>query len=164
MGKEKDLKIHVMSHVLRKHGIYNFGAAHNAVKTWLRKHKYDFYEKKHYEKEPKSKYMELIWVAERYVNDYVKFNIKVEIWMRNAKPVEGGKMQGRVEFIFNSDMEKNVDIKGVKKFSTAEKGNFMDFIREFYEKYIIKSRLEDLETKLFEETKDLIENIRLALV
>ncbi|MFH1638530.1 MAG: hypothetical protein ABIB71_08950 [Candidatus Woesearchaeota archaeon] len=155
----------VGNYVVRKHGVYDFQTAYSAVSTWLNKHGYDFYEKKHTEKDSATgKYMELIWVAGREVSDYVKFHIKVEIWMRNAKPAENGKMHGRVEFIFNSDMETNVDIRGVKKFSPDDEGTFTHFIKDLYEKYIVKAKMEKMEEKLFNETMDFAESVRVVLI
>ncbi len=165
MGKEKTQVIPVVSnHVLRKHGIFDFGTAYGAVQAWLNQQGYDFFEKKRAEKDTATgRYMELIWLAEKYVSDYVKYDMKIEVWMRDAKPVEGGKMQGRIEFIFTSKMHKNVDIRGVKKFSNEDKGTFMHFIKEVYEKYIARLTLEKLEKKLFNETMDFVNKIREAV-
>ncbi len=168
MGKEKKIKISIVeNYMLKKHGVFNFDKAFSAILPWLNKHKYDSIEKARMEKSGSTgKGLESEWVSERKVTDYVKFHLTVKIWLRDMTEVamekDGKKIKahkGRVEFIFDSVMEKNYKGRfGDQKFDSEKE--FSMFLKEIYDKYVAKSKLSSFEDKLYEETFDLINLIK----
>jgi hypothetical protein len=172
MGKEKKNPISVVEqYLVKKHGLFQFEPAFKAISSWFKAHSYEFIEKGHSEKVGSTgRTVESNWVAERKITDYVKFNVKVDVWLRDMTDVamekDGKKIKmnrGRIEFIFNADMEKNyADKYGESKFD-EHKGTFSNFLKEIYEKYIIKSKLSGFEDKLYNEVVDLADSINAGL-
>ncbi|HII15181.1 MAG TPA: hypothetical protein HA362_02615 [Nanoarchaeota archaeon] len=165
MGKERKNPIGIIkNYVIKKAGILDFGGMFALISEWAGQYHYDCIEKKHSEKAGATgTYIESNWYLERKVSYYVKFIIEIEFLVRDMAPVvvethDGRKLKrdkGRVEVIFNSRMQKNY----LKNFSSRP-GEFSDFIRVIYEKYIAKQRLKAYEDKLEDESKDFIEEIR----
>lgn len=167
MGKEKKRKIDVISGQIIKHnGIFDFKGILDAIPGWLSQHGYDYVQKGHSQKaKPSGGYFEGNWVATKEVTEYVRFNISVDIWLRDLKDIaieKDGKTiksnKGNIEITFNSSMDK--DYKSTFTNRKYEETNFLKLIREFYEKYVIKSRLSSYEDKIEAETQDFIEYIK----
>lgn len=157
MGKEKQSKIGVMEGQIIKHkGLFDFDGFLKGIEEWFSLHKYDFFQKAHSQKKTSGGgYLEATWVGSREVTEYVKYTISIDIWLRDLNTVaieENGETKkinkGNLEVTFNSAMEKDYQ----DYFSS--KGKFGKFIKEVYEKYIAKSKLQNFEDKLFFETKD----------
>jgi hypothetical protein len=170
MGKEKQRKIGVIASQIIKHkGIFNFNAILDAIPDWLSQHNYDYVQKGHAQKaKPSGGYFEGNWIAEKEVTEYVKFNISVDIWLRDLKDIaieKNGKTEksnkGNIEITFNSGMEK--DYKKTFTNKKYQETEFLKLIREFYEKYVIKSKLSSYEEKIEAETQDFIEYIKTFL-
>ncbi|RME54431.1 hypothetical protein D6777_03840 [Candidatus Woesearchaeota archaeon] len=167
MGKEKKRKIGVIEGVIIKHkGFFDFNAIISEIPAWFKKHKYDNFQKGHSQKPtPGGGYFEGTWKAVKEVTDYVKFDITVDIWLRDMQDVaiekEGKTIKankGNIEITFNANMEKDY----AKQFTNrkGEETEFLKFLRELYEKYVIKSKLSEYEDKLEYEAKDLIEHVK----
>ncbi len=141
-------------------------------KFWFDKNNYDFFERKHDEKyTPKGKEIVSEWFAKREVTDYVRFVIVIEFWIRECVDVvvedEKGnkkeKSKGKLEMDFNSEMVKNYEKGGRRKFQYGEvKGTFHHFIKLLYER-LIKSELQKYEKKLKEESKEIFNELKSAL-
>lgn len=164
MGKEKMPVVPVIQNQIIKHrGLFNFDTLLEGAPDWMGKHNYDFFQKAHSQKKkPGGGYLEATWVAERKVTEYVKFEISVDFWIRDISDVaveKAGKTvkmsKGNVEITFSSKMVKDYD----KRFSDVP-GSFSHFLKEMYERYVIKAKLEALEDKLLFETQDLIEHMK----
>ncbi|MEA3378139.1 MAG: hypothetical protein U9Q69_00715 [Nanoarchaeota archaeon] len=164
MGKEKQRSIGIIEDQIIKHnGLFDFDAILKAIPVWYSKHNYNAMQKAHSQKKKGAGgYLEATWVGEREVTDYVKFVIKVDIWLRDYIDVaieekgETRKMnKGNLEITFNSVIEK--DYQGI--FISKREVEYK-FIREMYEKYVIKKKLQNFETKLLNETQDLIRHIQ----
>jgi hypothetical protein len=167
MGKEKKREIKEIEGLIIKHkGIFDFNGIINEIGSWFNKHKYDWYQKGHSQKPtPDGGYFEGEWVAEKEVTEYVKFKISVLIWLRGLQDIaieKDGKTikmnKGNIEITFNASMVK--DYAGTFRNKKGEETEFLKFVRELYEKYVIKSKLSDFEDKVEDEGKDLIEHIR----
>lgn len=165
MGKERKNPINIFKNLLiKKAGILDFDGMLALIPQFASQYNYDFMEKKHSEKTGSTgTYIESNWYMERKVTYYVKFIIEVEFLVRDMSTVivetpDGEKKkrnQGRVEVVFNTRLQKNY----LNNFS-EKKGDFSDFLRAVYEKYLAKARLKDYEDKLEAEARDLLDDIK----
>ncbi|MDI6737167.1 MAG: hypothetical protein QME12_01470 [Nanoarchaeota archaeon] len=165
MGKERKNPINIFKNLLiKKAGILDFDGMFALIPQFASQYNYDFIEKKHTEKVgPTGNYIESNWYMERKVTYYIKFIIEVEFLVRDMNTVivelpDGAKKkrnQGRVEVVFNARMQKNY----LKNFS-EKKGEFSDFLRAVYEKYLAKARLKNYEDKLEDEARDFLDDLK----
>jgi len=96
-----------------------------------------------------SKEIEIEWLGTREVTDYFKFELKVVFKITDLIEVEveqgGAKVktnQGKVKITLTGNLIKDYDGK-------FEKDAFRKFLRSIYEKWVIKSRIDQFEDKLF---------------
>lgn len=167
MGKEKKPIVGIYGpHLFKKHGIVDFNGLISAIPQWYRTQGYDFLEKGRSEKSTSTgKYIESNWVGVKEVSSYVKYYIKINIWVRDLTDVaveKNGKtlklQRGRIELDIKSEMEKNYEKDGRRTFNTKKK--FHDILRVFYEKYIMKSQLSAFEDKILFEYQDFIKELQ----
>lgn len=165
MGKEKKLTIGIIeNYLIKNYGIFDYEGFLSTINKWFSQHKYDFIEKAHTEKnKSEGKEIESEWVASRKIDDYVKFEINIKYWIRNLTDIgletEKGvekKQKGKIELKINTKITKNHK----KKWETRP-NTFGNFIRELYEKLVIKNTLDNAEDKLFNESQDLIKKIKI---
>lgn len=165
MGKEKKNPIRVVEKVrIRKVGVFDYRKVHAHIHSFFTTMGYSFAETKHAEKMTGSgRDIESEWSASRKVDSYVKFKISIAIILKDYKEVtveENGKDvktgNGRLEMIFNAEMEKNY-----AKLFSEKKGEFSNALKELYEKYLAKEKLDKYEDKLMAETLSLYENIKM---
>lgn len=165
MGKERKNPIGIIKgYVIKKAGIMDIDGLLSLMRSWAEQYNYDCFEKKHVEKGASTgTYIESNWYMERKVTYYIKFIIEIEFLIKDVNPVvvempDGRKLKrsrARIEVLFNSKMEKNY----LKKFSST-KGEFSDFLRVIYEKYLAKLRLKEYEDRLEAESNDLLEELK----
>lgn len=137
------------------------------VFEWFDDHGYGVKEKKYVEKVKASgKEIEIKWECKRKVTDYFRFKIKIGYRILGLVEVEvqpqgGGEKiktnKGDVEIKVQAYLDKDYEGKW-------EATPFYKFLRSVYEKYIIKSRVEEMEDKLTDEALDLVNNIKSFLL
>ncbi|MFH0798294.1 MAG: hypothetical protein V1906_02685 [Candidatus Woesearchaeota archaeon] len=170
MGKEKKNPIGVIGgQRIRHKGLFDFNGLMKGIPDWLTQHGYDIFQKGHSQKQTGSGgYLEANWEAFKETTEYVMFKVKVDIWLRDLNDVaveRNGKTvkmnKGNIEITFNSEMVKDYN----KIFATkdGEIKPFHKFIKEVYEKHVVKARLSALEDKLLIETQALMDHIRTFL-
>lgn len=146
---EKDT---IFASKIKQAGIFNFNDFYKFCYDWLLDETdMDFVlEKKYSEKiESVGKKVEIEWEAHKKVTDYFKFIIKVKIRILKLEKIEIN--QGGTKIKTNKGTVE-LDVKGVLvrdyqgKF---EKNAFQIFLRNAYEKWIIPSRIDQFEGKLF---------------
>ncbi|MFH1801477.1 MAG: hypothetical protein ABH804_01440 [archaeon] len=145
---EKDT---IFSSKIKSDGFFDFRGFYEFCYKWLTEETgLDITEKKYTEKlKGDSKDIELEWGGDKKITDYFKFEVKVEMMIRNMVNVE--IKQGDKKIATNKGTAE-VKMKGVLvrdyqgKF---EKSGFLKFLRAIYEKWIIKSRTEEFEEKVF---------------
>jgi len=160
MGKEKHKQIYVVGNkqfygsAIRQTGaIFDINQLYKAWRKWFDDHKYFLNEKKQSAKQlPDGQEITIEWVAYRKIDDYVKFHILTHVWLMRINDVmvevngQKRKMQkADIQIRFKGFLEK--DYRGKWK---NEK------LRQFYDRFIIKKRLINMEGKIWYETNDLI--------
>ncbi|MCK4552977.1 hypothetical protein KAT80_02130 [Candidatus Pacearchaeota archaeon] len=141
----------IFSSSMKYRGIFSFKDFYKFCYDWLTEETdLDISEDKYSEKLiGNSKDIDVKWTGERKVTDYFKFEIKVEFQIRKLTEVEieqgGAKVktnQGEVKAKVTGTLIRDYDGK-------FEKDAFRKFLRSIYEKWVIKSRIDQFEEKLF---------------
>ncbi len=136
-------KISVSERHMRYIGLYDFNALYTMMAEWLKQRGFWYRETKYkHTGDPTGAEVELTLEAERKITDYYKYDITIEfhIWdMRNVElNVEGKKkvmQHGRMYINLNAEM--TLDWQG-----RWSKTSFTKFLRDFYNKHIIKETIE----------------------
>ncbi len=126
-------------------GVWDMQDLYESMIDWLRKRKFKFHEKiyKHKHPSPYGVERQHVWQATRNEEEYIQFVIDVYIHTYDAHDVEvkmkDGSMEkftkGRIWFEFKGHIIYDYD----KRF---EKTAFYAQLRNFYNKYIVKKRME----------------------
>ncbi len=130
-------------------GKCNFEKLYEDMKSFFDEHDYDFLEKEHTEKDlPQGRELIIVWTAEREVDDYAKYDIKVRFFIENFRK-EGSVCSG------------NFEIKMWATITFDYKNNWQgnpitEFLFKIYNSYIIKEKiLNNYEPKLESEIEEL---------
>ena len=145
----------VVPHVkIKDRSIFSLDELYKMLYRWFELYSYNFQEQEYKDEDmgEGKKHIEIRWYAEKKISDYFKFVIEVNfliIGLESAEiEKEGVKHQtnrGEIEIRIKSYIEKDYDAKW-------EGSAIMGFLRNVYDKYVIKSRIEGLESMLYEET------------
>ena len=152
---EKDT---IFSSSLKYNGIFNFGSFYKFCYDWLSEEfGMDVAEEKYVEKlKGDSKDIEVSWLATKKVTDYFKFQINVIFIVQGLSQVElnkegqkvntnKGTVQLKVKGILIKDYDGKFESTPTKK-----------FMRGIYEKWIIASRVNQMERKLAGDADELL--------
>ena len=142
---------------LKQKGIYNFKDFYEFLYDYLIDENFDVFELKYVEKiEGDAKNIEIDWKATKEISDYFKFEISaywIILGMKKVKVKKEGKEitmdSGSLEIKFTGTLQKDYE-------NRWENNPFLKFLRGIYDRYIIRSRIDDYELKLFQEINELI--------
>lgn len=158
---EKDV---IFQGKIKQSGIFTFKDFYSFSYDWLRDQGFDVSEKVYSEKVAgDSKDIDIEWEATKKVSDYFQFYVKLAWKILGMKSVEvqrdGKKIKtnsGVLEIKFKSVLVKDYE-------SRWEDRPLWKFLRGVYDRYIVRSRIESYEDKLFGETDDLIAQLKAYL-
>ena len=159
MGKEKFKTIPIFIEYQITHNAYiDFIDIVRELPAFFDERKYYFFEQKRGEKDTGVGFeIESIWTANREVDPYVKFDILIQLFLRDVRKVvlEDGKETywARAIVRINSNMEKNYR-------KTFGSNWWNETLRQIYERYIIRPRLDAFEGKAVEDCLDLVAHIK----
>ena len=150
---EKDL---VWKGKLKHTGIIDSRELYTFCYKWLTDEDYFIVEKVYNEKITKDgKEVEIKWFAFRKISDYFRFYLKID-WRIILTPVEaiknGGKVKaekGILEIKIDGVLEKDYEHRW-------ENNGFLKFLRGVYDRYMIRTRVEQYEERLMEEVNEFI--------
>ena len=158
-------KNEIFSGVKVKHGgLFVFKDFYKTMYGWLEKKSYDWKELEYIDKQLPSgdKKVEISWEANKKVDDYTKFTLTIdfnatfsekEIEQNDKKKkMDDGAVEIKLGAFIITDYEDNWDKSPISK-----------FIREIYDKYIIKGRLSKQEDDLYAEGMAFVEEIKTHL-
>jgi len=159
---EKD---EIFSSKIQDTGIFLFSDFYRFCYEWLvDETDLKISENKYAEKlEGDSKKIDVEWTGKKKVTDYFQFEIKVsfkitkltnvEINQGNAKiKTNTGKVEVKVKGILVKDYEGKFETNAFKK-----------FLRSIYEKWIIKSRIDQMEDKIIENCDEFLSQAKAYL-
>ncbi len=170
MGDEKDLEVYAIGKK-RAAGVIKFSGAFDilellgAIKRWYAKRYYELTEKEQSEAVKSSgKEIVIEYEGVKKVTEYVTFKAVVKIYILRLIDVlvetpngKEKKQQAEIDINIRSWLIKNYKNTFKKTSKTQE------FFRQVYERFIGKTHLEDLKTKLTNETLMLMDEIKAVL-
>jgi len=142
---------------IKQEGIFNFQDFYSFAYKWLKDEGYKVKEKSYGEKVMgDAKELLIIWESEKKVSDYFKFKIKMTWLILNMKKIkvkrenkEISMNSGTAEIRFEAILEKDYENKW-------EDAPIWKFLRGIYDRYIVKSRIDQYEDDLRDELDELI--------
>ena len=146
---------------IRQQSIFDMSDLYKIMFRWFTQHNYDFQEKQYMEQNsPRGKHLEIGWETAKKMSDYIKFRIDIKFLVNGLDSVEvevGGLKKktnkGDVEMRFDAYLE--LDYEGKWEGRPVTK-----FLREIYNKYVTKSRMEDYEAQIHEELYEFLNEIK----
>lgn len=151
---EKDA---VFSGKIRHVGIFNFKEFYRFCYVWFIDKEYWITEKNYTEKITQTgKEIEIEWNCLRKISDYFRFYINIKwriVGMKDVEVEQNGKKiimnKGDVEIRLSSILEKDYEHRW-------ENNAFYKFLRTMYDRYLIRSRIEQYENKIYEEADEFL--------
>jgi hypothetical protein len=149
---------------IKQGGIFSFKDFYAFAYDWLREENYDMFETNYTEKvKGDAKQLEIKWEAHKEISDYFKFVIKMQWFVLGMKTVEvvkdGKKVKmdsGLLEIKFHSMLVRDYE-------NRWEDHPFWKFLRGLYDRYIIRTRGDDFEIRLIEETDEFVSQCKAFL-
>jgi len=160
---EKDT---IFSSIIKNEGIFSFKDFYLFCYEWLKEEtEMDPLKEEKYEEKIKGDEKDIIikWIGERKLTDYFRFDVKVEFTVRHLKDIEVS--QDGINVRTNKGDVK-VSVKGILvrdyqgKFETTA---FKKFLRAIYEKWVITSRIVEMEEKMSKECDDFLNQAKAYL-
>lgn len=142
-------------------GIFDFREMYRFMYEWFRDFSYLVLEKKYSEKiKAEGKEVEFEWLCVRKISEDYRFRIKIVtkiIKMVTVEVQEGGmkfnRDKGEIEVKFNSYVERDWQ-------NRWDQHPITKFLRGFYERYMLRGRMEFFEDKLTSEVDETISQIK----
>ena len=149
---------------LKQDSIFDLGELYKSIFRWFDVNGYSFYEKEYNDiDEPSGKHLEIYWYTEKKIDLYVKFVIEVSYLVLGMQKIElekgGVKIKtnkGSIEFRITAYLMKDYDDKWSK--SAMQKK-----MRYVYDRFIIKKRIDKLESELVKDVNSLIDELKAFL-
>jgi hypothetical protein len=133
----------------KRHGSCNFNSMYKEMKAVFDEYNYDFIEKEHTTKDlPNGREIVIVWNAEREVDDYAKFEIKVRFFIENLNKKNGN---------YEGNFEIKIWAHVILDYKNKWQGNpITEFLFKIHNEYIIKSKiLNNYEPRLLSDIEKL---------
>ena len=155
---ERDL---VFAGKLKHTGIFDYKEFYRFCYNWLIDKDYFLVEKEYTEKiQQNGKEVVIKWEARRKISDYFRFFIKADWRILGMKDVEvvkdGNKLtlnKGEAEIKIEATVEKDYEHRW-------ENTSFYKFLRTMYDRYLIRSRIEQYEMKIWGEANEFLSQMK----
>ena len=149
---------------IKQKSVFNLDQLYKTMFRWFELYGFDMQEREYRDSvEGNAKHLEIKWKAVKRIDDYIQFVIITNFLVLGFETIEieedGVKMKtnkGEVEMNFYAYLEKDYEDK-------LKDSGYAKVIREIYDKYIIKNRIESLEGELYEELYKLLDEIKAFL-
>lgn len=149
---------------VKQKSVFSLDELYSVLYHWFELHTYDFQEQEYRDEvTPNGHNLEITWYAEKKIDDYIKFVIEVSFLVLGYQTVEIEKEGGIKQKTGKGEVEVQMSSYLEKDYEDRWKGTFSLFLRELYDKYIIKSRIEALEGNLHDELYKFIDEIKAFL-
>ena len=142
-------------------GFFNYSDTYNFCYLWIKDEGYDLTEKKYKEKiTQRGKLIEIEWIAEKEISDYFKIVIEVKwriVAMTDVEVEENGKKiktnKGELEMKFKGKLERDYEDRW-------EKTPLYKWMRGIYDRYIIRTIMDQYEEDVFSDAQEWVEQIK----
>ena len=155
-------KTKVMSTAIKHKGIFSLDELYKAIKDWLNFEGYGdesktFIEELYVERiKGDAKQIEIKWKAEKFMGEYFSSIIKITFYVVGLQDVEievEGKKIGTQKLDLTLKLSAELKSNRQDKFKN-------DFIRNIYEKYVIKERIEGTAGAIYNKAYGLADEIK----
>lgn len=151
----------IAKQTIKKKGYWNYSELYGFCFNWLKDNGYSVKEGEYVEKlSDFGKEIQLKWEGGRRVTDYFKFVIKVEwhiLGMNDAVIERDGKQEktnkGEIKLSISADLVKDYEDNWDKK-------PMIKFMRGIYDKYIIRTTIDNYEDVLKDDFKEYVNQIK----
>ena len=151
----------VAKQTIKKKGYWNYSELYGFCFNWLKDNGYGVKESEYVEKlSDFGKEIQLKWEGGRRVTDYFKFVIKVEwhiLGMTDAVIERDGKQEktnkGEIKLSISADLVKDYEDNWDKK-------PMVKFMRGIYDKYIIRTTIDNYGDVLKDDFKEYISQVK----
>ena len=148
---------------LKQRSVFNLTELYQMMWRWFELYGYDMQELEYRDSlEGGSKHLEIKWKATKEIDDYIQFVIITNFLILGMENIEveqeGVKVKlnkGEVEMNFSAFLNKDKDDKWV--------GGYNRILRDVYDKYVSRNRVETLEGEIYEEVYKLIDEVKAFL-
>ncbi len=146
---------------VKHRGVFSHQQLVKGIQHWFGENKYTFHAGK-YKVKPNEAEYEV--TGERKVNEYVKFELSVRIWIRDMSEVEvvqDGEKRKMNEGAVQVEVTGSYDLDYAERFGGSK---FMQWLQDFYHKYVIRQTIEEVwEDDLYVKIVQLSNTIKEAL-
>jgi hypothetical protein len=133
---------------------------YKTLHQWFSSNGYDFQETEYKERREEGKNIKIKWYAEKKMDDYVKYVIETEFNIQNIEDVVVKKRDKKIKVV-KCNAEVDFVAYLLKDYEDVwTKGAFVKFYREFYDRFIIGSRLGKQENELKEDVDKIVNEIK----
>lgn len=132
---------------IRYKGVWDMDDLYKKMADWFRQRKYNFYEKvyKHKAPSPFGKERQYVWSAIRKEEDYYLFEIDIYMHTYDAEDVEIKNTDGTSKIMTKGRIWIEFDGRVIFDYEKRwEESRFYAHLRNFYNKYVIKKRIEHI--------------------
>lgn len=157
-------KSEVVKETVKFKGFFSYSDLYNFCHSWLKDEMYRISEDEYMEKvSGSSKEIKISWKATKKVTDYYKNIIELKwhiLGLSDAEVEENGKkiktQKGDLKLVFESNIERDYEENWDKK-------PFWKMMRGIYDKYIMRTTLDEYESRLQSKTFSFIEDVKAFL-
>lgn len=154
-------KSNVLKQFVKHKGYFNFKDLYNFCQEWLKDEGYDLAEDQYTEKITNDgKEVIIRWTAKKEISDYFRNIIELRwhiLHMKDAQVEVDGKKkkinEGDIKITFSADLERDYE----KRWEDRPGWKFM---RGIYDRYVIRTRIDEYEKRLIEKAAEFIEQVK----
>lgn len=161
MAEEVDTLI--SGHKIKAEGVYDFKNMYVELQRWFAQNDYDWKETKFKAiDEPGGvKEIELKWQCDKQVDDYVSYRYNLQ-WKSRFSEVEA-TVEGVKKKMNKGSVELKFDVSMIIHSNVWEKRVLGKQLKQIYEKFLIRDRLDTYQDDLFGEAMALFDEIKAYL-
>jgi len=143
--------------MIKKSGLIDLRETYRLMKEWFFQRRYDFIEKEYNDRDfDDGKNIFIKWSSEKKVDDYTKMIIDITFKGSKLEDVKVGNknlLKGNVSILFESYVYKDYE-------DNWEKNPVSKFIREVFDKFIIKQHFDKIHKDLKAETYAIFDEVK----
>jgi len=144
--------------IVEQESIINLSDIYNHINHWLNLKGYDFYEREYQDmnRQNPENFSTVKWMAEKKIDEYMMMKIEMRMKTKNIQKVKtdkGTAYKGYFFIKFEAYIEKDYE-------DNWETSPFHQFVRGFYDKFVIASRITNIKNDLKDEVYNLYNEIK----
>lgn len=146
---------------LKHKGFFNYSDYYNFCYNWLKDEGYSIAEDEYTEKlAGNGKEIVIKWKATKKISDYLKNEIKVEWHILGLTDAEA-QMEGKTVKTNKGEVKITVTATLIRDYESRwDTSPTMRFMRDVYDRYIIRESVKKYEDRLEDKAKDYIEQLK----